>query len=499
MPISTFRGTPPGSDGRGPTVAQQQAAGLTTLPATTNQFQGFIDFGALAMPAISRRGTLNTNLSYTNINNVENLDLPRGKINNQIVVIMPTARIGSPYIARRVSFLFGAIIPVPDADEFGVLLTTVNTNINPNRPIQRPEDYWLAEPYSTAGHTNSGYYWSKHAQAVFAVNPGPLRIPWRRAASSTNASPPPGVGTVTLLGIPYVVSTNQYFVSGSAVKTPRTMFWTEKSFMDTGKTIEVPSARVGGVKIVFNNNVPERVASEVVIPDYTPPVTTNAYTETRTLWFDEPSGLSGGRIRAYNLEGRVFLELLGDPRPNETRQHLGFEIVDIVREPNPNNVTIELGEILTAYPNGSPEDSDLFPEPVLQAAAPGPHSTRRARPSTPTRSRSIGPKKALKASVGPSASCATGSSGRMTSGNTVITFVPRRPPTLRPKLPPSLCRRRTRPSSITRIPWMNRVGSLRKHSPTTVSLQQTTPPIARCFVLVPQGTSASSASSRGWT
>jgi hypothetical protein len=366
MPISSTRGVPPGSDGRGPTVAQQQAAGLTTLPATTNQFQGFIDFGALAMPAINRRATLNTNLSYTNINNVENLELPRGKVNNQIVVIMPTARVGSPFIARRVSFLFGAIIPVPDADEFGVLLSTVNTNINPNRPIQRPEDYWLAEPFSTTNHTNSGYYWSPHAQAVFAVNPGPLRIPWRRSASSTNGSPPAGVGTVLLLGIPYVVATNQYFVSGSAIKRPRAMYWTEKSFMDSGKAVDVPSARVGAVNVVYNNIFSERVTNEVVVPGQSQVVTsTNALQELRTLWFDQSGGLAGGQIRAYNLEGRVFLELLGDSRPNNTRQHLGFEIVDVVREPNANNVTIELGERLTAYPDGFPTDDDLRPEPVV--------------------------------------------------------------------------------------------------------------------------------------
>ena len=65
--------------------------------------------------------------------------------------------------------------------------------------------------------TNSGYYRSPHAQAVFAVKPGPLRITWRRSDSSTNASPPSGVGTVVVLGIPYVVFTNQYVVSGSPV------------------------------------------------------------------------------------------------------------------------------------------------------------------------------------------------------------------------------------------------------------------------------------------
>src|SRR6266536_496109 len=103
MPISSTPGTPPGSDGRGPTVAQQQAAGLTTVPATTNQLRSFIDFGALAVPPVDRRINLNAGLSYTA--NAENLDLPRAKVNNQILVIMPTARVGAPFLSRSLSFL----------------------------------------------------------------------------------------------------------------------------------------------------------------------------------------------------------------------------------------------------------------------------------------------------------------------------------------------------------------------------------------------------------
>src|ERR1044071_5911680 len=102
MPISSPVGLPPGSDGRGPTVSQQQADGLTTVPATTNQFQSFIDFGALAAPAIGQRTSLNTNLSY--VANAENLDLPRAKVNGQIVVVMTTARVGAPIISRSLSF-----------------------------------------------------------------------------------------------------------------------------------------------------------------------------------------------------------------------------------------------------------------------------------------------------------------------------------------------------------------------------------------------------------
>ncbi|HKX62637.1 MAG TPA: hypothetical protein VJS65_12345, partial [Verrucomicrobiae bacterium] len=119
------------------------------------------------------------------------------------------------------------------------------------------------------------------------------------------------------------------------------------------------------VNIVYNNSFPERVPIEVVIPGAAPIVTSNTLQELRTLWFDDTAGQVGGQIRAYNVEGRVFMELLGDVRVANTRQHLGFEIVDVIRQPAPNDVTIELGERLTAYPMGTPGDADLFPEPLL--------------------------------------------------------------------------------------------------------------------------------------
>jgi hypothetical protein len=140
LPISSTRNVPPGSDGRAPTVAQQQAAGLTEVPATANQFRGLTFFGAVALP-----GTTNLNPALSLGANAESLNLPRIKVNNLVVMSMTRARIGAPMLGRAVSFLFGEIVPRPGADEFGVLLSVVNTNVNPNRPAQSPETYWLPE------------------------------------------------------------------------------------------------------------------------------------------------------------------------------------------------------------------------------------------------------------------------------------------------------------------------------------------------------------------
>lgn len=351
LPLSNVRGFPAGSDGRAPSLG---------LPGTTNQFSGLVNFGSVVKPASAK---LNPNLDFAA--NAENLNLPRMKVNGQIVLTMTRARVGAPWLGRSVSFLFGEVVPPPASDEFGVLLSVVNTNVVPNRPVQSPSSYWIPEPYTTTDHANAAYYWSPHAQSVFAVSPGPLRIVWRRSASSSNATPPPDSGTATVFGVPYVVWTNQYVISGSPVKRPRLMYWTERTFAATGKLVDVPSARVGAIKVVYNNNFPERDTKEVEIPGIVPQVTTNTLSELRTLWYEQSGGLGGGQIHAYNREGRVFVEILGDVRAGDTRQHLGFEIVDVVRQPAPNEVTIELGDKLTAYPGGTPSDSDLFPSPIL--------------------------------------------------------------------------------------------------------------------------------------
>src|SRR5688572_7620682 len=107
MPISDTVGVPLGSDGRAP--------GANPGPlGTAKQFQSKLVFGGLVVP---RSSGLNAGQSYAA--NADNLDLPRAKVGNTTHVIMLSARIGSPYLSRSVSFLFGATIPVPDVDEYG--------------------------------------------------------------------------------------------------------------------------------------------------------------------------------------------------------------------------------------------------------------------------------------------------------------------------------------------------------------------------------------------
>ena len=355
MPISHLKDNPPGSDGRAP--------GPNPGPiGTPNQFQSLIVFGGLATPRNANH-ILIPGKSYAANSAEANLDLPRGTSNNTVVLVMTSARVGSPFMSRSVTFLFGEIIPVPNTDETGKLLSSLV-------PPQRPEDYWVTQPYTTNDHANAGYYWSAPAGSVFAIQPGPVDITWKKSVPAqtrpADFDTSPGK-YVNEGGNYYTLYPVRYIISGSAVKPPRRMYWTEKQFQATGKAVDVPTARVGAVNIIYNNSFPRTNETEYVGPGYSSPTdgTTNQALPTlRTLWYEL------GQIKAYNREGRVFLELLGDFREDgTTRHHLGFEIVDVIQQPNPSDVTIELGEQLTAYPGGTPDDSDLYPDPIPQTGA----------------------------------------------------------------------------------------------------------------------------------
>ena len=70
----------------------------------------------------------------------------------------------------------------------------------------------------------------------------------------------------------------------------------------------MPPARVSEVNVIYNSAVPRRVDQAYVDPNQVQIVDTNLLEETRTLWFDS----TRGQILAYNVEGRVFVELLGE-------------------------------------------------------------------------------------------------------------------------------------------------------------------------------------------
>ena len=350
VPVSSVVNTPVGSDGRAPREGTQ----LPPLPsgaATVRQFQSAIFFGSGVRPVASAQ--LRTNLSLAG--NAVALNLPRLGGGTPTHILL-RARVGSPIVSRGVNYLFGSIIPVPDTDENGVLLSARN-------PAIRKEDYWSPEPYSTNKHAGAPYYWSPNARVVFATKPGSITITWRRIAG-LSAQP---VGTAYQeTGLWYTTFQQKVLVSGSLSKPSRVIYWTQGDFAKMGKPVDVPGNRVSDIRVVYNDQVPERVdlaypsASQIADPANEGERTLD---ERRTLWFER----STSQILAYNREGRVFVEILGDANADgASRKHLGYEIVDVLQQPRPQDITVELGDRIPAFADLSRDYSSLFPKPQVQ-------------------------------------------------------------------------------------------------------------------------------------
>ncbi|MEI6342190.1 MAG: hypothetical protein WCR07_09540 [Verrucomicrobiota bacterium] len=360
LPLSATADMQVGSDGRAPANGTENASGSFN-EATPGQFLPWMPFsgGAVASDWVTRSlsSVLSGSTSFANA--MSDMQLPTGRSGTNVVVAFRKVRIGSPYLSKATPYSFGSVIEVPDLDEAGQPLNVLK------------ERYWIGEPHTTNSHANAGYYWSPHAGKVYAIQAGPVRVTWRRVQPYTSATKPasysnPGGGAsyVTNGASIYLLYTATYVVSGSASQPPRTMYWTEREFRNLGRPIAIPPAKVGAVNIVFNNQFPRTVTTEYRGPGYTSPVdgNTNAVlSELRTVWYDQ----SQGYLYAFNQEGRVFVELLGDMREDgQTRNPLGFEIVDVVKQPIPLDLDCDLGERLVPPEGGSL--ADLRPEEIQQ-------------------------------------------------------------------------------------------------------------------------------------
>ena len=344
----SYAGVPiPGSASDGSDGRYQFTNGPSIYPATTNQFHGFVGFSGIP---VQQSTNLVANEPF--VADASALGWPRAidPSSHQVALVLRSAQVGAPYLGQSFSFFFGSVIPVPITDEHGAPLPPGTSQI-----------YWFPAPY-TNNVATPPYYWSPNAQAVFATQPGVINVTWKKFAPASAVPPDYGTnpsGYSVESGLYYTLYTANYLVSGSPVKTPEKMYWTEGSFLNTGHAVTVPSDRVSAVNVVWNTAFPERVSTPYLDPNYVPPVGgSNSYQETRTLWLDNQ-----GQIHSYNVEGRVFVELLGALNPDGTRFFLGFELVDVYQEPTPSDVTINLGEPLMAYQDGS-DDSALFPAPI---------------------------------------------------------------------------------------------------------------------------------------
>jgi hypothetical protein len=253
-------------------------------------------------------------------------------------IVITRAGVGSAFAAGVPRYMLGDTI-VPPA-------TQVGTN------VAAAADYWRAEPVRPgetfshpagspetplAANASLSYYFSPHARRVFASQSGRVSVKWvTRLPVSTPTDP--------TLRYRFV---DEVFAVSSATNRPiRRIYWTERGF--NSPIVNIPAGQVEVINPAYSTNFPATVASEYLPPGANLPDPASAPPpERRTLWFERSGGI--GQLRAYNLEGRIFVEYLGaiNPAAPDTHQFLGADIVEVSRVAPSINYTVELGEPLT--------------------------------------------------------------------------------------------------------------------------------------------------------
>jgi hypothetical protein len=229
---------------------------------------------------------------------------------------------------------------VVGATVLGQPITTITGNIltlagNANQTISGAESVTVTPALS--------YYYSPHAEKVFASQPGRVTVTW--------------VTLAPVSGNYYQVMSESFAVSSNTSSPVRTIYWTEGGF--DGPKVRITDSRISTVNPVFHSTVPKAVAQEVAIPGNDPAITT-----LTTLSFDKYQG--SGQLHAYNVEGRIMIEYLGGVRLGaDVYEWLGSEIVDIVRTPEVNYTTAYLGQEIQSHDG----DTSLLASPVLNSSS----------------------------------------------------------------------------------------------------------------------------------
>lgn len=244
--------------------------------------------------------------------------------------------VGATLLGREVQLINGSTLTLSGSADANIAVSTSRTFL----------------PYQA-------YYYSPHADKVFASQTGRVTVTWVSALPDTSAA---GESTPT-----YKFRRETFAVSSASQAEPRVIYWTEKTF--DGPMVRIPTGRIVRVNPVFNSFV----AGQAV--EYTPVGGSSnpgiaAPREPRTLWFDTLSGLPA--LRAYNAEGRVFVEYLGGEVEGEAGRHefLGADIVEIRRSAEVETIVTPLGEQLRPRegPKENGDDQMLAVLPALAAA-----------------------------------------------------------------------------------------------------------------------------------
>ena len=204
------------------------------------------------------------------------------------------------------------------------------------------------------------YYYSPHADKVFATQAGRVTVTWVSNLPDTSAG---GETKAT-----YKFKTEVFSVASSPNVAQRPIYWTEKSFK--GPLVTIPTGRIVAANVVYNSFMPSHVVDEYVPAGYNPSNEANNSLpgERRTLWFDNTFGTAA--LHAYNLEGSVFVEYLGaEVAGTGNRQFLGADVVAAKRDAEAVNIATPLGQQLQPWQTtAAAGDMDLKASIVMNNA-----------------------------------------------------------------------------------------------------------------------------------
>jgi len=341
-----------------------------TPPTLTPQFRGF---GVTTGSSVSRPGVLSGALSARYPSQIY-LDPATGQPTGAAIVLQ-RSRFGGPVAGGVPRYRLGDVIAAPSTQIGGVLpadsLYWRREPVRPGEVFVQPSGPQDAAP-PVAANVVSDFYYSPHADRVFAAKAGSVTVTWVTRVPVAVSGDPRDAQT----GARYRYRTETFAVSSATEKPVRTIYWTERSF--NGPVVNVPAGSIEAVNPVYTSLFPAQVANEfkpVGISTSTDP-SASAPAEKRTLWFEKTGGI--GQLRAYNLEGRILVEYLGALKSGSTTAHefLGADVVEVVRVAPVINSSVDLGEqILPRDVSGralpADQSSEWLASPVINTSLDG--------------------------------------------------------------------------------------------------------------------------------
>ena len=278
----------------------------------------------------------------TNLNGASQPLLPLGSVT--VITASPQSRVvtvaavpdglvsGATLLGQRVDIVDGLNITLRSKPNVTISIDTV-------RPFSIPEFY----------------YYSPHADKVFATQSGRVTITWVSNLPDTSA---PGESTPT-----YKFKTEVFSVASAPTVPQRTIYWTENSF--TGPKVEIPVGRIEAANVVYNSYMASHVAAEYVPAGSSPAADgASAPAELRTLWYDNSFGRA--TLRAYNEEGMVFVEYLGAENISTgARAFLGADVVSVRKKMESVEIETPLGQQLLPREGAAQAGDDLLRPSVV--------------------------------------------------------------------------------------------------------------------------------------